>query len=349
MSDMCKKIVLLNVVLVLGLAGGASCGEFTELKVDLGLPQCYDDGATVIRDPPVPGTVKEGWWGFVAARWADMYMHDAVWERGENGEGPPPDTNGIAGSGVHVALGCGGVGNGGFHVYNMCRDNLGGDGCPTGSPVGGPIANGWYHNVDWGGEATGDILMRINGLPAGEYVLISYHNHWEPCSQGTRNCLNCDSEMPNMPSVTAQSLPAGPLPGYNGWNFTPGTGTGVTPIEDAYDVDVTSVTSDDEVSTSTIRFHTDGSDVLVIYDGGDNTYPDPARPGREGSKAVLNAFCLQKARLYDFDDLASFCESWLDRCRVGEPRDWDATEDRKVDFDDFVIFARRWLGNSPAM
>lgn len=90
-----------------------------------------------------------------------------------------------------------------------------------------------------------------------------------------------------------------------------------------------------------------GEYVLVIYDGGDNTYLDPARPGREGSKTVLNAFCLQKARLYDFNHLASFCESWLDRCRVGEPCDWDATEDRKVDFDDFVIFARRWLGSGP--
>jgi len=260
------------------------------LKVDFGLPQCFDGGAVVITDPPVDGTVKEGWWGYVASRWADMYMHDAVWERGENGEGPPPDTDGIAGSGVHVAIGCGGVGNGGFHVYNMCRDNLGGDGCPTGSPVGGAIANGWYHNVDWGGEATGDILMRINGLPPGEYVLISYHNHWEPCTQETRNCLNCYSHMPNMPAVTAQSLPVSGLPEYSGWNFTPGTGVGVTPIQNAYDIDVSCVTSDEEVSTSTIRFHTDGSDVLVIYDGGDNTYPDPARPGREGSKAILNAF-----------------------------------------------------------
>jgi hypothetical protein len=93
-----------------------------------------------------------------------------------------------------------------------------------------------------------------------------------------------------MPLITATSLPPGPLPGYLNWSFTPGTGTGVTPIQDAHDVDVTSVTSDEEVSTSTIRFHTHGSDVLVIYDGGDNTYPDPARPGREGSKAVLNAF-----------------------------------------------------------
>jgi hypothetical protein len=96
--------------------------------------------------------------------------------------------------------------------------------------------------------------------------------------------------MPNMPAVTAQSLPVSGLPEYGSWNFTPGTGVGVTPIQNDYDIDVSCVTSDEQVSTSTIRFHTDGNDVLVIYDGGDNTYPDPARPDREGSKAILNAF-----------------------------------------------------------
>jgi len=252
------------------------------LKVDLALPGCPDTSTIV------PGTAKPGWWPWVANRWADMYMHDAVWERGENGQGPPPDTNGVAGSGVHVAITCGTEGNGGFHVHGMCRDNLGGGGCPTGAPDGDPIANGWFHNIDWGGEKTGDILMRINGLPPGEYVLISYHNHWEPCSQGTRNCLSCTSRMPNMPRVSAQSLPSDSL-GYK-FGFELGTGMGVTLLQDACDVDVSCVTSDDDVSTSTISFHTDGSDVLVIYDGGDNTYPDPARPEREGSKGILNAF-----------------------------------------------------------
>ena len=38
-------------------------------------------------------------------------------------------------------------------------------------------------------------------------------------------------------------------------------------------------------------FSTDGSnDILVIYSAGPSSYPDPARPGREGYKAVLNAF-----------------------------------------------------------
>jgi len=61
-------------------------------------------------------------------------------------------------------------------------------------------------------------------------------------------------------------------------------------MTEAYNIDVTSTTSDSEVATSVIVFETDGSDVLVVYDGGDNAYPDPARPGREGHKAILNAF-----------------------------------------------------------
>jgi len=253
------------------------------LKVDLGLPECGSTPDNVIT---VPGTVKEGWWGRVFWGDVDMYMHDFAWEDGSRGA-DPPDTPGVNGSGVHFALDSG-VGDGGYHVHGMCRDNLGGGGCPTGSPVGDPIANGWFHNIDWGGECTGDIHMRLTGLSPGEYVLVSYHNHWEPCSQETRNCLDCTSNMPPMTGVYATSLPVAGLPDCGvAWS---GTGTGVTSIQDAYDVDVTSVTSDDEVSTSTIRFHTDGSDVLVVYDGGDNTYPDPARPGREGSKGILNAF-----------------------------------------------------------
>ena len=259
------------------------------LKVDLALP-------TSAKDPtPRPGTLKPGWLPFVAGRWADMYMHDGVWEDG-TGRGPPA-TTGLGGTGVHVMIDCGGSGNGGFHVYGMSRDNLGGGGAPTGSPKGDPIANGWFHNVDWGGEGTGDILMRINGLPAGEYELTCYHNHWEPKKQKTRKCLDQPSKMPNLPLVRALPLPAAPLPGYRNWGIGRGTGKGVVSIEQARDIDVTSETSDEKVATSVIRFRTDGSnDVLVIIDGGDNKYPDPARPGREGSKAVLNAFRLEQVK-----------------------------------------------------
>ena len=260
------------------------------LKVDLALPKSEKDPT------PVPGTLKPGWTLFVASRWADMYMHDATWEDGSSGKNPP-STAGLDGTGVHVMLDCGSHGNGGFAVYGMSRDNLGGGGRPTGKPKGDPIANGWYHNIDWGGERTGDILMRINGLPAGEYEMTCYHNHWEPRKQSTRNSLDQPSRMPNLPLVRAMPLPAQPLPGYRGWDIGTGAGKGVASIQEARDIDVTSVTSDAKVGKSVIRFKTDGSnDVLVVIDGGDNDYPDPARRGREGSKAILNAFEIKQIR-----------------------------------------------------
>lgn len=260
-------------------------GDKLHLKVDLALP-------TNPTDPtPLPGTLKPGWSPFVATRWRDMYMHDGVWEDGSTCDTTPPKTKGIADSGVHVAIECGGSGNGGFAVFGMERDNLGGGGEPKGQPQGDPIANGWFHNVDWGGENRGDVLLRINGLPSGEYEMTCYHNHWEPQKQKTRKRLDQPSKMPPMTGVRAMPLPAAPLPGDRGWTLGLGTGKGVTSLKEAKNIKVTSETSDDKVATSVIRFKTDGSnDVLVIVDGGDNTYPDPARKGREGSKGILNAF-----------------------------------------------------------
>lgn len=257
------------------------------LKVDLGLPMCE---STPNYTVPVPGTVKEGWWGRVFWGDTDMYMHDFAWEDGSRAA-DPPNTPGVDGSGVHFALDCG-FGEGGYHVHGMCRDNLGGEGCPTGFPLGEPIANGWFHDIDWGGECRGDIHMRITDLPPGRYELKSYHNHWEPCSKETRNCLDCTSDMPPMTGVYAMSLPVAGLPGCGVvWS---GTGTGVTSLVEAYNIDVTSVLTDADVATSIIEFETDGSDVLVVYEGGDNTYPDPARPEREGHKGILNAFEIRK-------------------------------------------------------
>lgn len=260
------------------------------LKVDLALPQSEKNPT------PVPGTRKPGWTPFVAARWADMYMHDAVWEDGSGGV-MPPKTAGLAGLGVHILIDCGGSGNGGFHVYGLCRDNLGGGGRPKGKAKGDPIANGWFHNVDWGGENRGDILLRINGLPAGEYKVTCYHNHWEPRKQSTRNCLDQTSRMPAIGGIRAMPLPSKPLSGYRGWSMGLGTGKGVTSLKEAKGVKVTSVTSDAKVSTSVIQFRNDGSnDVLVVIDGGNNKYPDPARRGREGHKAILNAFEIKQIK-----------------------------------------------------
>lgn len=297
-----RAFLLLIVCLFLTFSFAVSCGpegtgrrnrhdkDMIALKVDLALP-------TSEKDPtPMPGTLKPGWTPFVAARWADMYMHDATWQDGSGGT-TPPATAGLDGTGVHVMLDCGGSGNGGFAVYGMSRDNLGGGGRPTGKPKGDPIANGWFHNIDWGGEGTGDILMRINGLPAGEYEMTCYHNHWEPRKQSTRKSLDQPSHMPNLPAVRAMPLPSQPLAGYRGWDIGTGTGKGVVSIIEARDIDVTSAVSDAKVGKSVVRFKTDGSnDVLVVIDGGDNDYPDPARRGREGSKAVLNAFEIKQIK-----------------------------------------------------
>ncbi|MBW8038981.1 MAG: hypothetical protein FVQ85_03165 [Planctomycetes bacterium] len=296
--------VLLPILLLHGLSlfiiGVTGCESYKDflpgakwkiaLKVDLALPKSEKDPT------PVPGTMKPGWIPFVATRWADMYMHDAVWEDGSGG-GMPPKTAGLAGSGIHVLIDCGGSGNGGFHVYGLCRDNLGGGGRPKGKPKGDPIANGWFGNVDWGGENRGDILMRINGLPAGEYKVTCYHNHWEPGKQSTRNCLDQTSRMPPMTGICAMPLPAKALSGYRGWSMGLGTGKGVTSLKEVKGVKVTSVTSDAEVSTSVIQFRNDGSnDVLVVINGGNNNYPDPARRGREGHKAILNAFEIKQIK-----------------------------------------------------
>ena len=263
---------------------------YVDLQVDLALPQCADGGGTVTMDPPVEGTLKEGWAPFIAERWSDMYMHDAVWERGEAGSYPAPGNDGLGGTGIHAAIDTSRPGNGGYHVHGLCRDNLGGEGCPNGSPSGEPIANGWYGNVDWGGECRGDLNMRITGLPPGQYQMISYHNHWEPASQGSRNCLDKPSSMPPMPTVYARDFPpAGTMECMSG-DLGGGPGGGVQGLLEAYNIKVTSELADADVATSTIEFLTDGSDVLIVYDGGDNSYPDPARPGREGSKAILNAF-----------------------------------------------------------
>jgi len=139
--------------------------------------------------------------------------------------------------------------------------------------------------------------MRINGLPAGEYTVTCYHNHWEPRKQSTRNCLDQPSQMPVIGGIRAMPLPAEPLSAYRGWSMGSGTGKGVTSLKEAKGINVTSVTSDANVSTSVIKFRTDGNnDVLVVFEGGSNKYPDPARRRREGHKAILNAFEIEQIK-----------------------------------------------------
>jgi hypothetical protein len=223
-----------------------------------------------------------------------MYSHDCVWEWDSL-----QDPDGISGTGIHALLSCGYEGQCGLHAKDLCRANLAGDDSPSGTIQGEPIANTWLYAVDWAGPQHGDIVMILTDLPAGRYELLSYHNWWEPGpGQHERNCLRCETPMPPMPSVTVHPLPAA-VPGldckppgkdlYRGLGAC-GTGTGVTAIQNAYNVPVTYSFLDSEVSTSLVDFETDGSEVLVIYEAPNMGFADCARPGREGGRGILNAF-----------------------------------------------------------
>ncbi|MHC4644380.1 MAG: LamG domain-containing protein [Planctomycetota bacterium] len=262
------------------------------LQVDLAVPTC--DLQDIWE-----GTAKPGWTILASGRWADMYMHDGVWFP-EGGAGA--FEAGINGTGIKAYLSTGSEGQLGIAVKGVCRNNLGGGGCPSGEAQGDAIANSWAYAVDWAGPYAGDIILLLKDLPPGVYELLSYHNHWEPCTQGTRNCLDCVCGMPPMPSVTANALPARTdessqdrsdniLSNYR-WNLPPGTGKGVRAIRNAYNVAPQHVYSDDELAPSLIEFETDGSEVLIIYqaDRSEPLYPDCARPGREGARGILNAF-----------------------------------------------------------
>jgi hypothetical protein len=263
-------------------------------QIDLAVPTCDRKGIW-------QGTAKPGWIPWAANRWSDMYMHDGVWFPKLAGT-RKVDPAGINGSGVQFYLTTGSEGQLGIGAKGICRANLGGGGCPHGKAQGDPIANTWVYAVDWAGPYAGDIILLIKGLPAGVYELYSYHNHWEPCKQSTRNCLDCVCSMPPMPSITANSLPAKPnestqdksenILSQHRLNLPPGTGKGVTAIENAYNVAPQHVLSDDELKPSRIKFSTDGAEVLVIYEADKSKplYPDCARKGREGARGILNAF-----------------------------------------------------------
>ena len=252
-----------------------------DLKVDLAVPQWQD------RSKPREGTAKPGWITWCSERWADMYMHDGVWFPSKSG------SDSVLGSGVRFFLDNGKGGNGAVMAKGICRGGLAGDLPPYGKAEGDPIANTYFYSCDWAGQKNGDAFLMIRGLPAGQYQFISYHNHWEPCTQQTRNCHMCESGMPPMPSVSANPVPAKALEGYGAWTLPAGTGKGVKAIESAYNVKVSSVLSDQQVTRSKIRFETDGSDVLIIYEAPDNSYPDRARKGREGARGIFNAFELK--------------------------------------------------------
>ena len=261
-----------------------------------------------------PKTAKEDWWHWAAPRWHDLYRHDIVWERGESNFSDT-DPSGIAGTGVHARLGVVYDGDMGLKVAGLAG-YLAGDDSPSGTPIHDPICNSWVQAIDWAEYKWGTILLAFHNLPAGEYALHSYHNNFDCYRQGGSH-VACDStgvQQPNMPSITAMALAESedlmdtldPEFGDDVYNHYPysritrqnvdlGCGSGFELQQAAYDVPIQQVTSDDELIPSVVKFKTDGSPVLIVYENG-CCVVDTVRPGREGGRAILNAFRLDLVR-----------------------------------------------------
>jgi len=273
------------------------------IKVDLALPR---EGQYTSGGMPLPmdqvltesGTAKAGWSIWASPRWYDMYRHDSV------------TFEDIGGTGVSAKIGLVYDGDGGLKAAGMTMCSLAGDCAPNGTASFDPICNTWFQAIDWAEYKWGTILLTLRGLPPGEYWLHSYHNYFDCYRSG--GGVACDStsvQQPNMPSVTVMSLVEAeglmdtldPENGDDVYNHYPyadvsqlvdvGCG-GVEMLEGAYDVPIQQVTSDSELVPSVVRFRTDGSStVLIVYENG-CCVTDTVRPGRQGGRAILNAFQL---------------------------------------------------------
>jgi hypothetical protein len=236
-----------------------------------------------------------------------MYSHDCVWE---DGTGSKPTDSGIDDTGIHAAVTLIREGDMGLKVSGLVMPALNG-GCPTDSPIYEPICNSWLQAVDWPtpDSGYGSIQLALHDLPAGAYMLYSYHNHFG-CYRGTPVHCDCScSPVPPMPVIEAMSAKdAYELP-HTGGSFGklfPGYDLdalpeGVVSIQDACDVQPQQVTTDAELVPSMIKFATDGSPVLVLYQGG-CCEPDPVRADRDGGRGILNAF-----RLTSLEDAGMAC------------------------------------------
>jgi len=261
-----------------------------ELQVDLAVPKWAST-------EPITETAKAGWTIWAAPAWADLYSHDS--QKLENVAGTPID--------FHLTIGYEGMGclkAKGLRMYSKA-----GGGPPSGKVVGEPLCNTWLESADWASYGTGvsgswgNILLLISDLPAGVYELYSFHNHFYHCDRYEDSCLGIlkyrggfyktSDEQGPMPAIRVTPLPPKPPPGYDHWGLEPGPGKGVKSIANAYNVSATHLDDDRKLSPSVVKFQTDGSPVLVIYEAPPDYWDYREYPG---GRAILNAFRLIKSK-----------------------------------------------------
>jgi len=282
------------------------------LKVDFGLPIWSGSDDLTNSDTPVPNTVKKGWTAWVSPRWADMYDHGGV------------QLENVAGTGINMSMSTVRGGHMTLKVAGL-RSGLAGGFGPLGEPLYEPLCNSWIYNCDWPDTPWGDIIVAIYNLPAGKYLLRSYHNHFY-CKRvpGTDeptiiDCTEIKDPQPNMPSIKALSLHellkrykgvdrwhnaraefVNAQPEYWDYHGQPdypakrplgriGDGN-VKTIKPAKNVPCQQVTSDAELIPSEMTFSTDGSAVHVVYQAGCCIADGVRRSRYEGARAILNAF-----------------------------------------------------------
>jgi len=238
----------------------------------------------------------------------------------------------------------------------MCMPNLNGGAAPYGSPSHDPICNSWMQVEDHPENPSGDIVMALYNLPAGEYELKSYHNNFE-CHRNTPACCDLISNpQPKMPSITALSL-TGLLEryaDYDGWARWEDTkrqfincqeecfwdhpvgsivGNNVTTTQAAYNVPIQQVTQDSQLVPSLVKFHTDGSAVFIVYKSG-CCVPDGIRPARVGGRAILNAFELKMT--WPTEPQTPACWDYPTQCHG------DTDNDGEVKGSDFLALKNSW-------
>ena len=274
------------------------------LKVDLALPK-YNGGLW-------EQTLKPGWIPWAAPRWHDMYGHDCVLADG-TGLGPGcgadyTDKPGLGGSGVMAGMSCVYEGRGGLLAAGLEMCNLNatcGPPAVSGQVLYDPICNTWFQITDYADVPGANILLPLYNLPPGEYELRTYHNkfggerngsnpHWE-CVCRPENPLNYVTAVA---IAGAEDFFADSGTDYE-WHklagqYDLGSADGVEVLQEAHNVVQQQVTSDDELVPSVIRFRTNGSPVLVIYEG-TCCVPEDIRPARDSGRSVVNAFELISA------------------------------------------------------